>query len=557
MLAEKKRLKENKKRSLYWKHWGPYLPERQWGTVREDYSEDGSAWNYFTYEDALSRAYRWGEDGIAGISDTHQRLCFAFSFWNEHDPIIKERIFGLANLEGNHGEDVKEYYYFLDNTPTHSYMKYLYKYPHSAYPYEEMRQTNAKRSQEEPEYELIDTGIFNHDRYFDLFIEYAKDDPTDMYIRLTICNRGNEEKAIHILPTLWARNTWFADSKGEKPLLEEEEGKIKATHPDLGTYYLYGEKPDEFLFTENETNDQKIMGESKRSGFAKDGINDYLVMEDKGAVNPERKGTKGAYHYKLVIPPKEEKQIYFRLTTKGGEKKPLADSPKVFKTRVREADEFYREIYPPQIGEDRCKIGRQALAGMLWNKMYYNYIIPDWLKGDESFRPPLPSRSKETSRNSEWLHLYSDDVFSVPDTWEFPQFFSWDSAFHAIPLAMVDPDFAKRQLYILSQEWYMHPNGQLPAYEWNFYDVNPPVHAWATWRVYKIEQKRTGEKDRLFLERVFQKLLLNFTWWVNRKDEGGKNVFQGGFLGLDNISVFNRSEHLPKGGTRYQSDATS
>lgn len=555
MLAEKKRLKENKKREKYWKHWGPYLPERQWGTVREDYSKDGNAWTYFPYEEAMSRAYRWGEDGIAGISDTHQRLCLAFSFWNEKDLLLKERIFGLTNLEGNHGEDVKEYYYFLDNTPTHSYMKYLYKYPHSAYPYEEIRKANAERSQKEPEYELVDTGIFNHNRYFDIFIEYAKDSPTDIYVRLTVCNRGNEQQVLHILPTLWSRNTWFKEGV-EKPVIEEVDGKIKASHPTLGTYYLYGDEAEELLFTENETNEQVVMGAQARKGFAKDGFNDYLVKRDTTAVNSEKKGTKAAFHYKFLIPPHGEKVIHLRLTTEGEEKKPLSDASKVFKARFREAEEFYGELYP-KCSEGLSEIGRQALAGMLWNKMYYNLIVPEWLKGDPNFRPPLPPHDSCSARNSEWLHLYSDDIFSVPDTWEFPQFFSWDSAFHAIPLAMVDPDFAKRQLYILAQEWYMHPNGQLAAYEWNFYDVNPPVHAWATWRVYKIEQKRTGETDRFFLERVFQKLLLNFTWWVNRKDSGGRNIFQGGFLGLDNISVFNRSEHLPKGGILYQSDATS
>lgn len=557
MLAEKKRLKENKKREHYWKRWGPYLTERQWGTVREDYSKDGRPWDYFTYEDAISRAYRWGEDGIAGLSDTHQRLCLAFAFWNGKDPFLKERIFGLANLEGNHGEDVKEYYYFLDNVPTHSYMKYLYKYPQSEYPYHAIRTTNAKRTQKQAEYELVDTGIFKHNRYFDIFIEYAKSSSTDIYIRITLCNRGNEEHILHVLPTLWSRNTWFAYPKDRKPLLEEKEGKIQAFHPSLGTYYLYGDEAEELLFTENETNDQKIMGASKRSGFAKDGFHDYIVRKDCSAVNSKKKGTKAAYHYKFSILPKEEKQIYLRLTKGGEEKKPLQDAPKIFRTRLREAEEFYGELFPPESGEDRRRIGRQAIAGMLWNKMHYNLIIADWLKGDESFRPPLLPHDPYKARNSEWLHLYSDDIFSVPDTWEFPQFFSWDSAFHAIPLAMVDPEFAKRQLYILAQEWYMHPNGQLAAYEWNFYDVNPPVHAWATWRVYKIEQRQTDEPDRFFLERVFQKLLLNFTWWVNRKDTGGRNIFQGGFLGLDNISVFNRSEHLPANGTLYQSDATS
>ena len=529
MLAEKKRLKENKKREKYWKHWGPYVPERQWGTVREDYSQDQKTWDYLTYEDAISRAYRWGEDGIAGISDTHQRFCFAFAFWNEKDSILKERMFGLANLEGNHGEDVKEYYYFLDNTPTHSYMKYLYKYPHSAYPYDEIRKANAGRTQKEPEYELIDTGIFNHNRYFDIFIEYAKDGPTDIYVRLTLCNRGNEQQALHVLPTLWARNTWFKEGE-EKPVIEAEEGKIKATHPTLGTYYLYGDEAEEMLFTENETNDQKIMGAPKRTGFAKDGFHDYLIEKDSSAVNSAQKGTKAAYHYKFLIPPHEERVVYLRLTTEGEEKKPLHDAAKVFKSRAREADEFYDDLFP-KCSDGLSQIARQALAGMLWNKMYYNLIIPDWLKGDPDFRPPLPERDQDTARNSEWLHLYSDDIFSVPDTWEFPQFFSWDSAFHAIPLSMVDTEFAKRQLYILAQEWYMHPNGQLAAYEWNFYDVNPPVHAWATWRVYKIAERRTGEADRYFLERVFQKLLLNFTWWVNRKDTGGRKRVPRRILG--------------------------
>lgn len=548
MLAEKKRLKENKKRTEYWKHWGPYLSERQWGTVREDYSEDENTWGYFTYENALSRAYRWGEDGIAGISDTHQRLCFALSFWNEQDPFIKERIFGLTNPEGNHGEDVKEYYYYLDNTPTHSYMKYLYKYPQAEFPYEGIRKANQGRTQKEPEYELIDTGIFDHNRYFDIFVEYAKKTPEDIYVRVTMHNRGNEEKKLHVLPTFWARNVWFKEGV-QKPLIKEVDGHIEANHSEMGKWSLYGDAPQALLFTENET--------KGKDTYAKDGISNYVVNQMQGAVNPSKEGTKAAFHYILSIPPGEKKELVMRLTSEEDLKNPLADVHKVFKARMKEADEFYAELLPEHLGEERRMIARQALAGMLWNKMYYNLIIPEWLNGDPDFYPPLPPHNPKTARNNEWLHLYCDDVISAADKWEFNMFFSWDTAFHSIPLAMVDPEYAKHHLNLLTQEWYMHPNGMLPAYEWNFYDVNPPVHAWATWRVFKIEKKRTGEEDRFFLERVFQKLLINFTWWVNRKDNAGKNIFQGGFLGLDNISVFNRSADLPQGAMLYQSDATS
>ncbi|NGX50696.1 MAG: hypothetical protein K1060chlam2_00545, partial [Chlamydiae bacterium] len=548
MHAEKKRLQENKKRTAYWKRWGPYLAERQWGTVREDYSEDEDTWGYFTYEMALSRAYRWGEDGIAGICDSHQRLCFALSFWNEQDPFLKERLFGLTNPEGNHGEDVKEYYYYLDNTPTHSYMKYLYKYPQAEFPYEEIRKVNSARSQDEGEYELIDTGIFDHNRYFDIFVEYAKKSPEDIYIRITAHNRGNEEKNLHLLPTFWARNRWFT-KRVKKPLLRAVDGHIEVEHEELGRWSLYGDPSSKLLFTENET--------KGKESYAKDGINEYVVKKIEGAVNPAKEGSKASFHTILSIPAGEKREVLLRLTTDEGGKNPLANLEKVFKTRIKEADEFYEGLLPKSLSEDHRLIARQALSGMLWNKMYYNLIIPEWLKGDPDFYPPLPPHNPVTARNSEWLHLYCDDVISAADKWEFNMFFSWDSAFHSIPLAMVDPEYAKHHLNLLTQEWYLHPNGMFPAYEWNFYDVNPPVHAWATWRVFKIEKKRTGEEDRLFLERVFQKLLINFTWWVNRKDNSGKNIFQGGFLGLDNISVFNRSEDLPEGAALYQSDATS
>lgn len=550
MNQERKRLQEDKKRVKYWKRFGPYLAERQWGTVREDYSEDGSTWAYFPYELAMERAYRWGEDGIAGISDTHARLCFALSFWNEEDPFIKERIFGLSNPEGNHGEDVKEYYYYLDNTPTHSYMKYLYKYPQSEYPYEGIRKANANRSQEEGEYELIDTGIFDHNRYYDIFVEYAKKGPEEIAIRITIHNRGNEEKRLHVLPTIWARNEWFKEGV-EKPLFKAKEGNhtIEAHHPLVGKFQLIGEESEALLFTENESK-----GKGK---FSKDGINRYLVHQDHDAIHPGREGTKGAFHYIVEVPPHESKEIHLRLTTDQEYKNLVSENNKLIKLRAREAEEFYGEVIPVNLSDEHRMIARQAYSGMLWNKMYYNLIIPDWMKGDPNFYPPLPERSPCTARNGDWLHLYSDDIVSTPDKWEFNMFFSWDTAFHALPLAVVDAEYAKHHMNLLTQEWYMHPNGMLPAYEWNFYDVNPPVHAWATYRVYKIDQKRNGNSDRLFLERVFQKLLLNFTWWVNRKDDAGKNIFQGGFLGLDNISVFNRSAELPAGATLYQSDATS
>ncbi|MEM8727539.1 MAG: glucosidase [Chlamydiota bacterium] len=547
MNVEKKRLLENQKRLKYWKRWGPFLAERQWGTVREDYSPDKKTWDYFPYELALERAYRWGEDGIAGICDSHARLCFALSFWNEQDPFIKERIFGLSNPEGNHGEDVKEYYYYLDNTPTHTYMKYLYKYPQAAFPYDGLRKVNAKRSQREGEYELIDTGIFDHDRYYDIFIEYGKKTPDDIAIRITIHNRGNEEKTLHLLPTFWARNLWFKDGV-EKPEFSavNDRKAIKVEHHRLGTRYLHGEEGGELLFTENETK-----GEGP---YAKDGINDYLVHGKKEAVNPEQRGTKSAFHYTLKIPPADKKEIRLRFTKDDATS--LKEVGKILRARWREAEEFYGEILPADLNGEHRMIARQAYAGLLWNKMYYNLAVPEWLQGNRGFNPPLPPHDPAVARNSDWLHLYSDDIVSTPDKWEFNMFFSWDTAFHAFPLATLDADYAKHHLTLLTQEWYMHPNGMLPAYEWNFNDVNPPVHAWATWRVFKIDEKVNGSQDRIFLETVFQKLLLNFTWWVNRKDSGGKNIFQGGFLGLDNIGIFNQNSQLPAGSTLYKADAT-
>jgi len=486
VIPEKKRLRDDKKRATYWKRWGPYLSERQWGTVREDYSEDEDTWSYFTYEDALSRAYRWGEDGIAGISDTHQRLCFALSFWNEKDPFIKERLFGVTNPEGNHGEDVKEYYYYLDNTPTHSYMKYLYKYPQAEFPYQQLRDVNGARTQEEPEYELIDTGIFDKSRYFDIFVEYAKKSPEDICIRITVHNRGNEEQRLHLLPTFWARNLWFKEGV-DKPLFRGGEQRIEVEDEKLGKWVLYGDQPEALLFTENES--------KGKDTYAKDGINDYVVKKLEGGVNPSKEGTKSAFHYILTIPANEKTEVLLRLTTQEGLKHSKREIDKIFKTRIKEADEFYHHLLPKSLNDDHRMIARGALSGMLWNKMYYNLIIPDWLKGDPDFYPPLPPHNPCTARNSEWLHLYSDDVISAADKWEFNMFFSWDTAFHSIPLAMIDPEYAKHQLNLLTQEWYLHPNGMFPAYEWNFYDVNPPVHAWATWRVFKIETNRTGKED--------------------------------------------------------------
>jgi Glycosyl hydrolase family 63 C-terminal domain len=561
MTAEEERLAQDRNRTTYWKRWGPYLSERQWGTVREDYSATGEAWEYFPHDQARSRAYRWGEDGIAGISDNHQRLCFALALWNEQDPILKERMFGLTGNEGNHGEDVKEYYFFLDNTPTHTYMKTLYKYPQAAFPYTQLVAENQRRGKQDPEFELLDTGVFDGDRYFDILVEYAKASPEDILIQYTISNRGSESKPLHLLPTLWFRNTWsWGGQDEEKPLLkvlkaDEDLSVIEATHPSLGTRWLYCDATPELLFTENETNFERLFQVSNATPYVKDAVHEYLIHDRTDAINTNCIGTKVAAHYSMRLEAGETKTIRLRLTDSSKQPAPFgAEFETVFRDRTSEADAFYRRVTPTS-SEDLRLIQRQAFAGLLWSKQFYLYVVEAWLKGDPA--TPAPPASREDMRNKDWIHLFSDDVLSMPDTWEYPWFAAWDLAFHVVPLAMIDPDFAKRQLSRLTREWYMHPNGQLPAYEWAFSDVNPPVHAWAAWQVYRTEQKLYGSSDKLFLERVFQKLLLNFTWWVNRKDITGNNIFQGGFLGLDNIGVFDRSAPLPNGGYLEQADGTS
>ncbi len=555
MDPERIRLEQNQKRTHYWKRWGPYVSGRQWGTVREDYSEEGDAWAYLSHDMARSRAYRWGEDGIGGICDNHQRLCFALALWNKKDPIIKERYFGLIPTEGNHGEDVKELYYYIDNTPTHSYMKYLYKYPQEEFPYEELIQRNREAGKAKPEYELYDTEAFKEDRYFDVFIEYAKDSPEDIYIRITVENRSTDSHPIDLLPTLWCRNTWSWGEDREKPHLKMvKENACHIQLPQLGERMLYAKGEPSPLFTENETNGARL-GCSSVGQFFKDGINEYIVKKKEGAINPGNEGTKMAFHYSVDIPGKSKHVFELRLSDQLHLENPFAKIDEVFALRKKEADQFYDQVIPGNISEDLKLIQRQALAGMLWSKQFYFYVIEEWMKGDKDFCPPLPGRKK--GRNVDWVHVFSRDVLSVPDSWEYPWFALWDSAFHNFVFATIDPDFAKDQLTVLTREWYMNPNGELPAYEWNFADVNPPVHAWATWRVYKIEEHMKGKGDQLFLERTFQKLIMNFTWWINRKDSQGKNIFEGGFLGMDNISVFNRSAQLPKGGKLYQSDATS
>lgn len=557
---EEIRLEEAQTHKAHWRRWGPYLSDRQWGTVREDYSTDGNAWDYFTHDQARSRAYRWGEDGIAGISDNHQRLCFAISLWNEKDPVLKERFFGLTGNEGNHGEDVKEYYFYLDNIPTHSYMKMLYKYPHQAFPYNQLVEENKRRNRKEPEFELIDTGVFDDNRYFDVFVEYAKNTAEDILIQIKIINRGVESKTLHFLPTLWFRNTWSWNGDN-KPILqaipsEHQMSIIESVHPTLGKRWLYAQGVNELLFTENETNTEKLFDSPNASPYVKDSINDYIIHGRKESINPHQSGTKAAIYYVLNIGAGETKTIQLRLSDISPSEFPFGQEfETIFTKRKQEADEFYQRITPFPLSEDMRNVQRQAFAGMLWSKQFYHYVIEDWLKGDSNAPPTNPNRKK--GRNREWFHLYTDDILSMPDKWEYPWFAAWDLAFHAIPLALIDPDYAKYQLDVMTREWYIHPNGQIPAYEWAFTDVNPPVHAWATWRVYQIEQKQYGRSDRQFLERVFQKLMLNFTWWVNRKDTEGKNVFQGGFLGLDNIGVFDRSATLPTGGHIDQSDGTS
>ncbi|MET0542530.1 MAG: glucosidase, partial [Variovorax sp.] len=564
--AEKVRLDETANGLKAWKRWGPYVSERQWGTVREDYSESGDAWNYLTHDHARSRAYRWGEDGLAGISDDRQLLCFALALWNGKDPILKERAFGLANDEGNHGEDVKECYFYLDATPTHSYMKYLYKYPQAAYPYEDLVRTNRARGKAETEYELVDTGIFDAHRYFDVFVEYAKAGPDDMLVRITACNRGPDAAPLHVLPTLWCRNTWFRGDLAHKPLLRASSvgrgAAIHATLPALGDYTLIGDNTAALLFTDNETNEQRVSGAAANaSPFVKDAFHDFVVHGDTAAVNPALEGTKAAMHHVVEIAGGCEHTIRLRLAAAAAEANDasFADFDAIFTARRQEADAFYRTIIPSAVAADaeRANVMRQALAGMLWSKQYFCYDVARWLD-EHGAGASLPAKDRRVVRNAEWGHLFNEDIISMPDKWEYPWYAAWDLAFHMIPLGMVDPDFAKRQLALMLRSDYLHPNGQLPAYEWNFGDVNPPVHAWATMQLYLIDrERRGGEGDIPFLKNAFSKLLLNFTWWVNRKDRTGANVFEGGFLGLDNIGVFDRSKPLPTGGYLDQADGTA
>ncbi len=560
MNAESHRLAESRDRRRHWKRWGPYLSERAWGTVREDYSREGVAWEHFSHDQARSRAYRWNEDGLAGISDRHQLICFALSLWNGRDPILKERLFGLTGKQGNHGEDVKEYYFYLDNTPTHSYMKYLYKYPQSAFPYADLVEENGRRNKTQSEYELLDTGAFDDDRYFDVVVEYAKADIEDILIRMSVTNRGSEAAALWLLPTTWFRNTWSWNGDSVRPELRQVDPAdcptVEINHPQLPKHWLYSEGPCELLFTENESNSQKLFGAPNRTPFVKDGINEYVVSGAKGTVNPERFGTKVAANYKITLAPGETAVVRMRLSDVDFRGEDAFDGfETTFALRQKEANEFYSIVIPQSLSPDAQAVMRQAFAGMLWSKQFYHYVVRDWLQGDPA--TPAPSDERKNGRNRDWTHLYNADVISMPDKWEYPWYASWDLAFHCVPLALVDSDFAKEQLTLMLREWYMHPNGQLPAYEWQLGDVNPPVHAWAAWRIYKIDKKRHGKGDRAFLKRTLHKLLLNFTWWVNRKDVDGMNVFQGGFLGLDNIGVFNRSDPLPTGGHIEQSDGTS
>jgi Glycosyl hydrolase family 63 C-terminal domain len=556
--AEEIRLQESRNRSKHWKRWGPYLSERAWGTVREDYSPYGNPWEYFPHNHARSRVYRWNEDGIAGISDRHQLICFALALWNEHDTMLKERLFGLSGNEGNHGEDVKEYYFYLDSTPTHSYMKYLYKYPQAEFPYAQLVEENRRRGKDQPEFELLDTGVFQDDRYFDVIVEYAKGEVEDILINITATNRGPDSAALRLLPTIWFRNTWSWGGDEARPEMRQISKGIELEHPVLGRRWLYCDGSPELLFTENETNFKHLFGVENRGPCVKDGINDYVVAGRKNAVAAEPVGTKAAAHYKLEVPRGATVTVRLRLTDmdfSGAATGAFYEFDRLLVTRKNEADEFYRTVVPQDLSPDAQNVMRQSFAGMLWSKQFYHYELKRWLEGDPG--NPQPPAERRNGRNKEWVHLYNADVISMPDKWEYPWYAAWDLAFHCVPLALVDCEFAKEQLVLLLREWYMHPNGQLAAYEWALGEVNPPVHAWATWRVYKIDKKRNGKGDRAFLERVFHKLLLNFTWWVNRKDADGMNIFQGGFLGLDNIGVFDRGAPLPTGGYIEQSDGTS
>jgi hypothetical protein len=587
--AEYRRLAENQGGQKHWKRWGPYLSERQWGTVREDYSPDGAAWEYIPHEHARSRAYRWGEDGLAGICDAQARLCLALALWNGKDPILKERLFGLSNKEGNHGEDVKEIYYYLNATPTHSYLKMLYKYPQREFPYCPLVEESTRRKSDtcQPEYELLDTGIFDEDRYWDVFVEYAKADTDDILMRITVHNRGPEAATIHVLPQLWFRNTWSWNISDRPVLCRENDNNVSAQHSALGEFRWSCDGKAELLFCDNDTNIRRLFGEQNAQGYFKDAFHDYLVGGNRAAVNPGKTGTKAAMHYALTVSGGNSETIRLRLTKSGpgsassaraasgnstgslgGDNQkpdesaiPFVDFDAIFSERIREADEFYGELQKELADEDARHVQRQAFAGLIWSKQYFYYDVRDWLKGDPA--QPLPPSERKNGRNSDWKHLNNADIISMPDKWEYPWYAAWDLAFHCIAFALVDPEFSKRQLVLLTREWYMHPNGQLPAYEWGFDDVNPPVHAWAAWRVFQIDRKQRrlsnprDKGDLAFLERVFHKLMLNFTWWVNRKDLQGRNIFQGGFLGLDNIGVFDRSAPLPNGGYINQADATS
>jgi hypothetical protein len=581
LIAEKARLDKEKNGLQPWKLFGPYLSERQWGTVREDYSPGGTAWEYFPHDHARSRAYRWGEDGIAGFSDGLQLLCLSLGLWNGKDPILKERLFGLTNAEGNHGEDVKELYYYLDATPTHSYLKMLYKYPQREFPYARLVEENAKLGREKTEFELLDTGIFDDDRYFDVFVEYAKAAPDDILMRVTAHNRGPEAATLHVLPHLWFRNTWSWDKDQHQPGLRAVRGgsAVKVEHEELGNFEFYpgaiegGKVLPELLFTENDTNSHLLYGDPNEHGYFKDAFHDYLVHGKKHVVNPKRTGTKMCAHYELTIPAGGSQEIKLRLQSSAARTasnkpteaqhqfQPFEDFDAIFSRRIAEADEFYAELQHGLEDDDLRMIQRQALAGMIWSKQFYHFNVRTWLNGDPA--QPAPPKDRKAGRNSDWSHLNNADIISMPDKWEYPWYAAWDLAFHCIPLALVDAEFSKRQLDLLTREWFMHPNGQLPAYEWAFGDVNPPVHAWATWRVFQMDRQQrrqtneTDHGDLEFLERVFHKLLLNFTWWVNRKDTQGRNIFQGGFLGLDNIGVFDRSSALPTGGFINQADGTS
>ena len=561
MTAEAVRLSEDARREKNWKRWGPYLAERQWATIREDYSADGACWEYFPHDHARSRAYRWGEDGLLGITDRECRLCFALALWNGRDPILKERFFGLTNAEGNHGEDVKECYYYLDATPTHSYMKALYKYPHAEFPYARLVEENRRRGKHDPEFELLDTGVFDDNRYCDVFVEYAKAGPDDILIRITAANRGAQPATLHLLPTLWFRNTWAwgcqHEGCGDMPQLAlQDNGTVRAEHETLGEFHLIANGKPDWLFTGNETNTRRLFGAPNATPYVKDAFHEYLIHGQTDAVNPGNVGTKVAAHYRLEIPAGGEVTIKLRLANETPTPREHfgKEFDAIFAQRLREADAFSAAHLPAKLTTEECRVTRQAYAGLLWSKQFYHYIVRDWLDRDSHM--PAPPASRQAGRNSDWRHLYNRDIIAMPDKWEYPWYAAWDLAFHMIPFAKLDPEFAKQQLVLFLREWYMHPNGQIPAYEFALGDVNPPVHAWACWRVYKLAAAK-GHRDRVFLSRVFQKLLLNFTWWVNRKDVDGRHLFAGGFLGLDNIGVFDRSKPLPTGGHLAQADGTA